>query len=150
MLSVCPAGAASAAATPLTPPLEASRTTEKAPSRYCMASMMYHSIVPMVKTPATARPPSPAATSSEGPSAAARRPLCRNGPGANLTPADADDMCVVCGVCVCVFLCVCCYTRRQGWCLLLVKPLAASPIAAECRLAGSCCCGCDCAAGGWC
>lgn len=65
-------------------------TTEKAPSLYCMASMMYHSMVPMVKMPMTPRPPSPAATSSDGTRAAATRPLYLNGPGANRIPAAAD------------------------------------------------------------
>lgn len=67
-------------------------TTVKAPSLYCIASMMYQSMVPMVKTPMTGLPPSPAATSNDGSRAAATRPLYLKGPGENLIPVDGVDM----------------------------------------------------------
>jgi hypothetical protein len=51
-----------------------------------MASMMYHSMVPIVNMPITALPPSPAATSRAGTSAIATLPLYLKGPGAKRTP----------------------------------------------------------------
>lgn len=94
-----------------------------------MASMMYHSMVPMVKMPIAARPPRPADTSSAGTSAAATRPLYLKGPGVKRTPVDAADILLLHAGAVLLLV------------LLLRKRTIASPLLTNCF--HGCCCCCD-------